>query len=262
MRRDVLEPCGEFPESPESYIRQEWENIVKSLKQRGNDENIHRDLEARRLATLRRKEVEELRAEKAILEKKNEMLVTDNRLLKNARLAREAAGNDPLESDLYRQHCQISALRQRKHEMEQEVGFFKEIPEQTRSLSAEHVDEAMEEIARELESMLEGTEPGRRLVITGPEPNSDLASLIHSGLGLGSRTMTESPPNAGQIISELEPQLIIRSLALAALRDWVFYSSFPGSAPDGSLCSLLRFQRDVIMDFGKFQLRECVLKQC
>ena len=221
------------------------------MEQNGNDERRQKEVEVWRFETHREKEIEELRAAKADLEKKNKRLLAQNGLLENARLAREATTNDPLESDFYRQQGQLWDLLQHKHTTQQDAGFFKDVPTTPTSLSFEEMDEILEDTERELESMLEGTEPSKRLFNPTVHAGSDLESLMMSGLKLSAETISGSS-NLKQVFSSLSSQLIVRHLALAALREWVFYSDYPSLAPDKSSCSLLRFQRDIIMDLGEY----------
>jgi hypothetical protein len=241
----------ELTDAFESQIWQEWEDIA-SLS---NPQERHRvggtDRELARLQALWKQEVEALRADKVELEKKNARLEAHKQCLESARQAREQAGNDPLESEFYYQGRCIWNLREKNHALEQVADFFREVPSQPRSLSAEDIDEAIDEIGRELESMFANGEPNIQSLPSTVFHGADMESLLRSGLGLRVREVCQ-PSLLAELISNMHPCVVVRSLALAALKDWVLYTSYPSFVPDGTSCSMLRSYRDIAMEFGEF----------
>ena len=197
-------------------------------------------------------EVETILAQKADAEQKNERLLATVQHLENARREREADTKDLKESQFRHFHKQLWDLEQENQKLQRIFGFFDEIPTiQRRSLTQSEIEEALERIRSELESMLHGVETTGMRLFTPVTMASDLKILVESCLG-NSREYQSPESRVHQCISDFHPALILRSIALAALRDWVFSLDYPDFCLDGMSSALLKCYRNITMTCGKF----------
>ena len=163
-----------------------------------------------------------------------------------ARQARELAGKDPLEYELFQLNQTVWSLNRRVHEMQKLAGFAKIGRDgETRAEGVERrvVDEAMDKIVEELQLL--GCE--RHALAPRIEENGDLGALLG--------TVFEDIPEAKERVGRLRnafPKfgvvVLVRMFVLAALRDWVFATAFPDFSPRN--VKLLEAYRDIILTHG------------
>jgi hypothetical protein len=129
-------------------------------------------------------EVVTLSAEKADLDRDIQKLVAMLQHSDNARQERESAGKDPKESLFRHFYQQLWDLEQRNGDLQSAAGFFELDPSQNRSLQFKDVEESMDQIQSELESILGNCDTTSFRLNTAIEGGSDLEALLLSSLNL------------------------------------------------------------------------------
>ncbi|PVH73663.1 hypothetical protein DL98DRAFT_594849 [Cadophora sp. DSE1049] len=157
-----------------------------------------------------------------------------------ARQARELAGKDPLEYELFQLNQTVWSLNRRVHEMQKLAGFAKMDGEGRDGVERRGVDEAMERIAEELQLL--GC--GRDVVVPRVEENGDLIALLRTVM---EDTLEEKDKveELRIVLAKLGAGVLVRTFVLAALRDWVFASAFPDFSPRN--VKLLQAYRKIII---------------
>lgn len=133
------------------------------------------------IETLRSKwqhEVDDLRDKLSQSERSELALQAENQHLIIARQQREAAGKDPLEHELFRMTDTIWALNKRVHEMQKLASFADPREGTKKCLQPAVVDEALDTIASELESVTCGRNINTRLLMPKAIDSSDLVALF------------------------------------------------------------------------------------
>lgn len=163
-----------------------------------------------------------------------------------ARQARELAGKDPLEYELFQLNQTVWSLNRRVHEMQKLAGFAKIGRDgETRAEGVERrvVDEAMDKIVEDLQLL--GCD--RHALMLRIEESGDLGALLG--------TLFEAIPEAKDRVGKLRNTfakfgagLLVRTFVLAALRDWVLATAFPDFSPQN--VKLLEAYRDIILTHG------------
>jgi hypothetical protein len=222
---------------------------MASLIKRHTEQIAEKDCEIRKMGERWEAEVRELHTQVAKATKEKETVEAENYHLTKARQNRELAKKDPLESKLYGKDQEIWVLRQLNYDLVQHAKFFKEANPPRDSLQTTDLKNTMDSIKSELESILHGCDGSVSLKIENIENTGDLMSLMNSNFPTGSPS--EGASQLANFASEFPPQLIIRTLALAALRDWVFYTDYPGFAAMEMSRPLLQAYRDIAMRFGE-----------
>jgi hypothetical protein len=191
-----------------------------------------------------------LRGTIADLETKNEKLSTMLQNFKNAQKDCEEAVQDPKESQFRIYHQQMWQLEQDKMKLESAANFFELDASQSRSLQVEHIDESMEQIQSELESILRSCDISSLQLSTAVEHGSDLETLLISCLDIG-----ETPDllnlRLKECISQFEVPVIVRALVLTALNDWVFKTSFPPFKSEGATSLYLKSIQEIALEHRK-----------
>lgn len=170
--------------------------------------------------------------------------------LEMARDSKMGAGMDPLEDLLYKKDKQIWDSDQRIRGMQEQMRFTTgETPMVTTSRVSMEIDRTMNFLEAELGSILHGHHISTTLAIPPSTELYGLAGLIGSISG-----MSDSETKTAQYLrrwrSKFEPEILIKTLTLAAIRDWVFYSTFP--QPEENNSWLLTAYRDAIMLQGLY----------
>jgi hypothetical protein len=165
----------------------------------------------------------------------------------NARQHRESAGQDPKESQFRVYHQQIWELQQLNMDLKGAADFFKLDASQKRSLQDENIDESMEQIQSELESILGNCDTTNLQLSMAIEHGSDLEALLLSCLDLH-----KAPENLNlrlkECISQFEAPVLVRALVLAALNDWVFNTAFPPFMSEGATCLFLKSIEELALE--------------
>ena len=207
-------------------------------------------LELRALRKSCEMEVTRLCNKQADLEEKNKRLLDRIQHLENARLAREEATKDPREAEIYHHQRLVWDLQRRNSALELAAPFFKQISTQQRPVDLHKLDKYMDQIKSELESMLQGNEIAVLNPTTTIVPNSDLELLVRACLGV-SPASQELSMLWNDCIPKYDSVYIVRGIAVAALREWVFDTDYPAFASDGVSSPLHKVYQSLAMDFGR-----------
>ncbi|ESZ96858.1 hypothetical protein SBOR_2779 [Sclerotinia borealis F-4128] len=163
-------------------------------------------------------------------QKENQMLKSQiievevqNRNLIDARSRREMMSRDPRETIVYGLLQQSWQQSQHIKELEKDATFKNMDGQYEVRLGPKQINAFMEKMKVALESMMHKN--GIRLLwpaLDTMEANSDLQSLLY----LLFETWTNL--ELARTRKDLDPQLLLRGLALAAVKQWVFMTDFPG----------------------------------
>jgi hypothetical protein len=194
-------------------------------------------------------EVVTLSAKKAELEKDIQKLMAMLQHSDNARQDRESAGKDPKESLFRHFYQQLWDLEQRNGDLQSAARFFDLNPSQNRSLQFKDIEASIGQIQSELESILGNCDTTNFQLHTTIEHGSDLEALLLSSLNLH-KTPQDLESRLKECISEFEAPVIVRTLVLAALQDWVFNASFPPFKTEGTTSLFLKSIEDIAMAHG------------
>lgn len=85
-----------------------------------------------------------------------------------------------------------------------------------------HINAWMEKMKLSLESIMHKNGIRLRFTLDAMEANSDLQNLLNLLFG------TETNLDLERTMKDLDGQLLLRGLALAAVRQWIFMIDFPG----------------------------------
>lgn len=176
-------------------------------------------------------------------------LQAENTHLKTAQQERQKAGKDPLEEVLFRKDQEIWLLKQANHKMRTLATFAGRIEPERQSLEETEVGDGIDAMETELQSILHGHDPSAPLLQPDFGVESDLASLLRAIF----RENADETESSGHLLNKTVqwgPVTLVRSLAVAALNEWVFLTDFP------NVCSnrtprLLKAYRDAVLTHGK-----------
>ena len=205
--------------------------------------------EIQRLESAQEVEVVTLYGQKADLELKNQRLLATLQQFENASRARESMTRDPRESEYRHYHQRLWDLEQRNGALQAAAGFFKQSPVQSRPLPLPTIEETMEQIKRELASVLDDYDCTRMRMNVCKEASYGLQSLAMPVLGVEQETGTVEA-RLEAYVSEVGPPALIRTVVLAALKDWVFNAEYPHFIMEGNASLLLKSYRDTVFNFG------------
>ncbi len=166
-----------------------------------------------------------------------------------ARDSRNASRKDLLEDELYMKNKQIWESDQRIRKMQSQMRFTtgKAPPGLLLDKSGD-IDSFMNFLEAELDSILHGHDAATTALLLPTQVQSnDLAQLIRSVSGFAEEEATEGERLRGWIL-KFEPEIVIRTLTLAALREWIFNTPFPQFA--GNASHLVQAYREAIMVQG------------
>jgi hypothetical protein len=194
-------------------------------------------------------EVITLSAQKAELEKHIQKLTAMLQYSDNARQESESAGKDPKEFLFRHFYQQLWDLEQRNGDLQSTARFFELDLSQNRSLQFKDIEVSMDQIQSELESILGNCDTTNFRLHTAIERGSDLEALLLSSLNLH-KTPQDLKSRLKECISEFEAPVIVRTLVLAALQDWVFNTSFPPFTAEGATSLFLKSIEDIAMSHG------------
>jgi hypothetical protein len=196
-------------------------------------------------------EVVTLYGKVADLEKKNQKLVATLQLYDNARQECESAGQNPQEAQFRTYHQQLWNLEQLNMNLQNNAKFFELGPSQKRSLQEKDINNIMYRIQSKLQSILDNCETTSLQLSTAIKRGSDSEALLLSSLDLH-----KSPQDLQQRLKECASQfdvsVIVRTLVLSALQDWVFNISFPPFKSERAASLFLESMEEVILDHSEF----------
>lgn len=162
-----------------------------------------------------------------------------------ARQKRERAGKDPLEYELFQLNQTIWSLNRRVHEMQKLTTFTRMDGEKRSGIETRVVDEMMESIESELQLLVHGRETAP---VSKVEENSDQGALLKSVFEEISEPKDRVAKLNGMLV-KFGPGVLVRTFAMAALREWVFATAFPDFAPRN--VRLLQAYRNIIVTHGE-----------
>lgn len=171
----------------------------------------------------------------------------ENTHLEIARDERRKAGKNPLEDVLYLKNEEIWKLCKRVKDMEKLATFTRCDGTET-LISWNEVTSAIDMLSSELELILPGHDQRKPLLIPDVVEGSELARLIRCILGNETDAVKEKQALRCWV-SRYDPEVVLRSLIVAAVKDWVFMSQFPTLNPNHS--PLLEAYREIVQTYGK-----------
>jgi hypothetical protein len=170
---------------------------------------------------------------------------------KNARELCESAAQDPKESHFRLYQQQLWDLQQLNMELESAADFFKLDQSQNRSLQVEDIDKSIDQIRSALESILGNCDTSNLRLNTVIERGSDLEALLLSSLDLH-KAPQHLESRLKEYISKFKVPVIVRTMVLAALQDWVFNTSFPPFMSEGATSLFLKSLEEIAMDHCEY----------
>ncbi|TGO16690.1 hypothetical protein BTUL_0025g00450 [Botrytis tulipae] len=175
--------------------------------------------------------------------------------LTEAQKARQEGMNDPLESRVFEDLETIYRLTKENREMHRFATFTDlELPG-TLHLGYDSIDDAMDQMQFELSSISYHRKSYQRPMLADFAISGDLRSLVRSAFGRDIGTAI-GRKEVVTIMKKFDAQVCIRTLILAALRDWVFDSNFPNFAPSDS--RLLSNYRDIVFGLDGTERLSCL----
>lgn len=233
------------------------QQISECINYNQHDEIDQRNEEVKRLRRRWQSELDVLYAREMERSEAIQKLEAEVQCLKSdleVRKARALAWKDPREEFESQLILKMYNLDQRVRRQEKFIGFCEGREEFMASkgtdvwtLSNQDIDKAMNTIAFELSSILLGHDIEKPLLAYKATDDPNLASLVRSCMALGGESANEKS-RMHDFISTSKKALLIRTLALVALRDWVFETDFPNFVEDSPL---LKITRRNVMAFGK-----------
>jgi hypothetical protein len=194
-------------------------------------------------------ELEIAKEREAKLKRAEKLLRDENIQLRWARDERELAGNDPLERGLFFKDCQIMRLHEQVHEMRRLESFAKRDHDEPLHLKCDFVDEKLERMCSELESIVHWHSVNTPIPMAVVKRESDTGILLHCSLGEHLVWETdEHEVLLASSLSRVDSAPLIQALVLSAVREWVFQDDFP-SFGNGD-CPLLKAYREVLIGYG------------
>jgi hypothetical protein len=174
-------------------------------------------------------------------------LRNQNQHLHAARLAREQDGNESIEERTF-QYCEeIYRLMKENKEIRRMTTLTELGSSNHRHLAVDVVDDAMDQIQFELSSIEYHRRTNQPFLLSNRVVSEDLSSLAQSLVGLDIREPL-GKQRLEAVMSRCDGHVCLRSFVLAAIRDWVFMSTFPSFAPLDS--RLLSTYRDIVRATG------------
>lgn len=162
-----------------------------------------------------------------------------------ARDERRLAGKNPGEEESYQKSHEIWSLTNKLQKMRELLNFTVEDPQQGSIREKIRIEQVMDLLGSELESILHGHDITLPLKCPIVVPGSQLHSLVQGAFGQDT-AIGQEKPLLRSAIAKFQPTVVIRCLVVAALREWVFMSNFPNFGTT----LLLQAYRDSIMVQG------------
>ncbi|CAG8974760.1 hypothetical protein HYALB_00000371 [Hymenoscyphus albidus] len=168
--------------------------------------------------------------------------------LESARDERKNTGESSIKDVLYLKNEEIWKLTKRIKEMEK-LAHFTRVESTSPLLCWEEVTNTMSVLSSELNLILTGHDQRKPLLIPNTIENPELAKLIRCALGNDGEEMGSERLVLRRWAAKYDPEVVIRNLILAAVKDWVFMSSFPKLNPKAA--PLLEAYRESVQTHGK-----------
>ncbi|TAQ88599.1 hypothetical protein B7494_g3061 [Chlorociboria aeruginascens] len=221
---------------------------LEVMKRKYQEELAAKDIEIERMRDEWQVEIENLHEQEIKSIQKQEELQAENKHLMIAKHQRELNGRESLETNLFEKNQEIWRLTTELylHRRAKSIANADECI----SIQTKTVDDAMDRIRLDLESIISGQNLGEHLhpvkltLLTSVESLESLA-LCALGIDINNR---KGRGELRTCSSKFESRIIIRAFILAAVRNWVFMTDFPSFAINKP--SLLRGYRKVVMETG------------
>jgi len=180
-------------------------------------------------------------------------LRAENQHMLNAQQDRERAGKDPLEKDLCQQNMRIYNLSQGNEALRDLAPFFRQIPEETPNLHSTKIGDVADDLSSELTLLLHGHEiSSDGLLMPHLSSETDLAALVRSALA--DRFASQEDKLLKDYVARFHPELVLKTLVLVAVREWVFKTDYPNL--DQTYSALLESYREIVFNFGKSNFKK------
>jgi hypothetical protein len=213
-------------------------------------EDIRRkDIEISNIREQWQQEVDELSQQHARSAQTEIELRAQIKHLEMARDARRLAGRDTLEDELFQMNNNIWSLTRKVQEVQILTSFTVQAPRQTFSEIKSEIQNTMDHVNSELESILNGHDTTILLQVPSIDSNSDLGALVRSMSGNCISIDQEVAWLKRCIMRSSSSEMVVRALTAAALREWVFATPFPNFVP--TPCPLLRAYQEAMMTQSK-----------
>ena len=161
--------------------------------------------------------------------------------------------HDPLEGELYLKNKEIWNLTKKIYDMHKQMTFLQPQVEQARSHEQINMRDTLEVIALEIGSILTGHDPAIPFQAPPTIQDSDLQMLLGS-MTTNDTEQSQTINQLNHIISKFGPEVLVGALIVAALKKWVFMSSFPG--PPLRATPLLDAYREAVVVQGQCSLAQ------
>ena len=223
---------------------------IDALKQRHLKQLQRKIDEIRALQRQWRNEMKDFYAREQKLRRNEKQLQADNEHLSRALLEHQISKKDPQTIRNYTQNREIWKLNSEIHEMRKVASFAKLTPPTPCRLDTKCIDTAMADIEFQLKPILLGNNTQGPFLIPSEIKVSVLGSLIRAvEYTCAENEAMPEDVRLGRWCSKFEKQTVVRVLALAALKEWVFETDFPNFMPLDS--DLLRSTWEVVLAHGK-----------
>lgn len=206
-----------------------------------------KDAEITRIRNQWRMEVEHLHEREQKHKQVENELRIENTNLVLARQERERAHRDPLESQIFFKNQDIWNLTRRIQEMKELERFVREEPHTEHVFEPRKIDDSMERIGLEADSIVQLCAGLTPLVAPNFGPQSDLALLFRAISGNEADNKDDSF-RLKRAVLKFGVGKAIRLLLVAALKDWVFSTKYPNFHPKDM--RLLQSYRDIVSKHG------------
>ena len=185
-----------------------------------------------------------------------------NRELEAKRTHRAAARNtcgsnlhDPLEDELYLKNKEILNLTKKIYDTRKQMTFLQPQVEQARSHEQIHMRDTLDGFASEIGSILQGHDAAIPFQAPPTIKDSDLQMLLGS-MTTNDTEHSKTINQINHIISKFGPEVLVGALIVAALKKWVFMSSFPGTPLRAT--PLLDAYREAVVVQGQCSLAQWI----
>ncbi|XMA12723.1 hypothetical protein WAI453_005514 [Rhynchosporium graminicola] len=165
--------------------------------------------------------------------------------MKTAHQERQLARKDPQEELMFTKDKQIWRLTQENHKLRHSTSFSKKINPQEESLENLKVWNEVDLLQRELISIMHGHDSSAPLLQPEFGVGLDLALLLRAMF----REASYEAESSGHLVKRMMrwgPVNVVRSLAVAALNEWVFATDFPNFCGASTSPPLLKAYRNAI----------------
>jgi len=193
------------------------------------------------------------------VDKLNQQLIRSNHVenelkaqLKHHQMAQsesKLAGKDPLEDVIFQNHQQIWELTRKIQDMRNQLSYTESGTRNSFASLESKINKTMASISSELESILHGHDTSCPLQPPGAATSGDLAGLVRALFGKDVAAGQEGARLKTCILKLGAPEMIVRSLTVAALKEWVFETNFPNFTKKPM--PLLRAYQESVMTMGK-----------